>query len=133
MSRSESKPSASAGRGSHRLEQLASLIRHELGVLLPREVELPPGLLLTVTQVIVAEDLSLARVGVSVLPFIRRREAFVVLTATRRELQRLVNQRLSTYRVPKLEFYLDETPERAANIEGILDRLGKLEVKPEDT
>lgn len=133
MSRSESKPSASAERGSHRLHQLASFIQHELGVLLPREVELSEGMLLTVTKVVVVDDLSVARVGVSVLPFARRHEAFATLAAARGELQRQVAARLATWRVPKLEFYLDETPERAATIEGLLDHLNTLEAKPEDT
>lgn len=121
-------PSASstAAKGSghiHRLPQLASLIQRELGGLLRRELELPLGVLLTVTKVQVVEDLSLARVGVSVLPFTERHAAFKALTSARGQLQRVINERLKLYRVPKLEFYIDETPERAAAIEGVLDSL----------
>lgn len=116
-------PLDEAGTGSHRLPQLASLIQHELGVLLPRELELPAGVFLTVTKVVVVDDLSQARVGVSVLPFARRREALAALASARWDIQRSVNQRLRLYRVPKLEFYLDESGERAATIEGLLDKL----------
>ncbi|GEM_PF-868684 len=138
MRRFVAAPSVSppAGQGSghiHRLPQLASLIQHELGVLLRRELELPLGVLLTVTKVQVVDDLSLARVGVSVLPYAERHAAFKVLTSVRGQLQRTINERLKLYRVPKLEFYIDETPERAATIEGVLDRLNKLEGKPKDT
>lgn len=125
---SEPGPASGSARASgrehpHRLPQLASLLQHELGILFARELELPSGVLLTVTKVTVTDDLSIAHVGVSVLPFVRRQEAFKLLAEFRRELQRLVNERLSTYRVPKLEFVIDESSERAATVESLLDSL----------
>lgn len=107
----------------HRLPQLVSLIQRELGSLLPRELELPAGVLLTVTKVEVVDDLSAARVGVSVLPYAHRAEAFELLIQARRTLQQAVNEHLKLYRVPKLEFYLDESAERAASVERLLDKL----------
>jgi ribosome-binding factor A len=108
---------------SHRLEKLASVIRFELGKLLTREVEFPLGVLVTITGVTVLSDLSTARVKVSVLPFARGKEALDILHRAVFNLQHLIRQKLKIYHVPKLEFYIDEAPEKAGHIEHILDSI----------
>lgn len=108
---------------SYRLPQLASLIRHELGQIITREFEPPRGVVMTLTQVKVLPDLSSARVGVSILPFAVAEEVFKKLNKAVPHFQRLLNEKLSTYRVPKLDFHLDTTEERAAHIDALLDSL----------
>ena len=43
---------------AHRLDQLASLLQHELGRLLPKIVEVPLGVLVSVGTIRVSEDLK---------------------------------------------------------------------------
>ena len=122
MKRSTLGLSTSQGQ-SHRLAQLSSLLQHELGLLLTRELELPAGALLTVSRVTVLPDLSAARIGVTILPWERHLEVFQLLQRRTHDLQRLLNAKLHIYRVPKLEFQLDDSTERADRLEQLLDKL----------
>lgn len=115
------EPSASL---SSRPSKLASLIEHELSVLLRREVEFPAGVLVTIVKVSVLPDLSSARVAVSVLPFAERHKIFAQLLSVRGNLQRILSGKLTMYRMPKLEFMLDETAEKAQAMDELLDSLG---------
>ncbi|MBI5466152.1 MAG: 30S ribosome-binding factor RbfA [Candidatus Kerfeldbacteria bacterium] len=113
----------SASEPSYRLARLSSLIQHELGQIMTREFEPPPGVLVTLTQVRVVPDLSSARVGISILPFIQSEEVFKSLGKLAPHFQRLINAKLRLYRVPKLDFQLDNTEEQAAHIDRLLDSL----------
>lgn len=108
---------------SRRLPKLESLLRSEVGGIMERELELPSGTLLTITEVDVLPDLSQARIGVSVVPTDRSEQVFKILTVSAFKLQRLVNQRLKLYRVPRLNFYLDPSLEQAGRIGHLLDNL----------
>lgn len=108
---------------NRRLSKLESLLRSELNRALARELELPRNVLLSLTSLKVQADQSEVHVGVSVLPFARRHESFGALRAAQPAVQRVLNERLKLYRVPKLVFYLDEQPERADRLEHLLDTL----------
>ncbi len=110
-----------------RLQQVASLFQHELAVLLVREVELPRGVLPTLTKVEVLADFSAVRVGVSILPFERRQVIVDFLIKISGYLQHLMGKKLTLYRIPKIEFYLDETAERALGLEHLLDTVKEKE------
>lgn len=98
-------------------------MRFELGKLLTREVEFPLGVLVTITSVTILSDLSAARVMISVLPFARGKEILTILHGAIFNLQHLIRSKLKIYHVPKLEFYIDEAPEKADHIEHILDSI----------
>ncbi len=123
MKKSATASSPKATAGTRRLEQLASVLQAELGQLLAREVELPPGVLATITRVKVLPDYKEAHVKVSVLPFVRASEVLALLTGMLPSLQHHLNTTLTMFHVPKLVLTLDETPERAGRIEHLLDRL----------
>lgn len=108
---------------SHRLPKLESLLRSEIGQVFERDLELPPDTLLTITAIEVLPDLSQARVGVSVIPEDKTQEIFKILEIFAGHAQRVVNQKLSLYRVPRLVFYLDGSLARAERIDHILDNL----------
>lgn len=127
MKKLETASSINESARSHRLEKLASVLRFELGKLLTREVEFPLSVLVTITSVTVLSDLSAARVMVSVLPFARGKEALDILHKAVFNLQHLIRQKLKIYHVPKLEFYIDEAPEKADHIEHILDSIKQKE------
>lgn len=107
---------------SFRSQQVAELIKSELGQMLLREIDWPTGTLVTITFVKVTKDLRQARVGISVLPFARR---FVIMEKLKRErshLQDFLFERLEMKPVPRLAFTIDRTEEKAAVIEELLDK-----------
>ena len=108
---------------ARRLQQLASLIRAELGKLLTREVELASGVLVTITQVEVLPDFKTAHVKVSVLPFAQGKEVFILLQRVLPGLQHHLNAKLTMFQAPKLVLEFDATPERTARLEHLLDSI----------
>lgn len=113
------------GQGKRHFAQLESELQTLVAEVCERQVELPPGVLLTVQRVRLAPDLSIARVWVSVLPYKESDKAFARLHAHRGEIQYLVGQKVTRFRVPKLEFVLDESVERTDQLEHLLDSLPK--------
>lgn len=108
---------------ARRLLKISSLLQAELGKIISRELELPRNVLLTISRVEVPADYSQARVGLSVMPFPRAAQVMKLVNETRAEWQRLINQRLRIYRVPKLVFYLDDTAEQVDSLNRLLDKL----------
>jgi len=75
----------------------------------------------TVTDVKTSNDLSHARVYVSVLGSQEERDATMAgLTSATGVLQRRVNAELTMKRTPALTFHYDDTAERAARVEQLL-------------
>lgn len=109
--------------GGDRLERVNELLRQEVSALLEREVEVPPGVLATVTQVKVSADLEHATVWLSVHPSGRAPEVFELLQHTVGTMQYLLNQKLVMETVPRLRFVPDQGEDQAARIERLLDGL----------
>ncbi|MFA4818716.1 MAG: ribosome-binding factor A [Patescibacteria group bacterium] len=108
---------------ARRLLKLSSLLRAELGKIMTRELETPRNVLLTISQIEIPSDYSQAKVGLSVIPFAQGRAVLDLVVAARPELQKFINQRLNTYRVPRLVFYLDDTAEKTDSLNRLLDKL----------
>lgn len=104
---------------SFRKQQLNSLIRNEVTAAIQKEVDIPVGLLLTVTKVELSGEMDKAAVFVSVLPSERKDEALNALKAMRGELQTILFKRLKMRVIPQIYFEYDGGPEKAANIERI--------------
>ncbi|MEE9202624.1 MAG: 30S ribosome-binding factor RbfA [Dehalococcoidia bacterium] len=96
---------------SRRTQRLNDLLREELGQLLLHQVRDPRlSGVITVTSVEVASDLSLARVFISALGGQEEKaEAMKGMTAASGYLRRELAQRLSLRRMPRLEFYRDDS------------------------
>lgn len=110
---------------SHRLEQVNELIRQELNKLLLTEVEFPKSCLVTITGVQTSKDLRYVKVWISVLPVYYRKKVLVKLTANLGHLQFLLNKKLTMKPLPRLNFALDDTEQKAADIEQLLDQIKK--------
>ncbi|HBV33369.1 TPA: ribosome-binding factor A [Patescibacteria group bacterium] len=120
MKKLDNVASANGGDAKpRRLYQIESLLQHELGTLVVKMLESPTGTLVSVSSIKVTADLETAEVKLSILPFTRRQEVFKAIRGQLKEITHQLNQRLHLYRVPKLDFVIDETEERA-------DRLGQL-------
>jgi len=78
----------------------------------------------SVTDVVVNEDLSLAKVFVSILPTGEERErALQVLGGAAGFVRRELAPRLGLREVPEIRFALDESIEHGARVEELLKRL----------
>ncbi|HBI17519.1 MAG TPA: 30S ribosome-binding factor RbfA [Candidatus Moranbacteria bacterium] len=108
---------------SFRMQKVNSLIREQLGEILSRELDLKPGVFLTVFKVDTTNDLRYANVFVSVFP---EKEGDYVMTALKNEksnIQRILNKKLHMKVLPKLVFKLDKTEVEADEIEKILKQI----------
>ena len=107
----------------HRVEQLAELIREELGKLLEFEVKDPRVGFTTVIFVEVSEDLRTARVSVSVPgDEQQKKESLEGLTAAQSFLRHQLGQRLGLRHTPEVLFRLDRTEKYEQDIEEMLRR-----------
>ena len=105
------------------MQKVNSLIREQLGEILSRELDLKPGVFLTVFKVDTTNDLRYANVFVSVFP---EKEGDYVMTALKNEksnIQRILNKKLHMKVLPKLVFKLDKTEVEADEIEKILKQI----------
>ena len=82
------------------------------------------GALLTVSEVRISPDLSIAKVYVSIFPSAKQQKVLELLeeekTKLRGELGRLVSKQLRI--VPELDFYLDTTLDYAEHIDELLKK-----------
>ena len=110
---------------SHRIERINALIRRETSELLRRVVKDPRlGGFIAITDVVTSPDLKTARIFISFLgSSIDKKEAMAALTAAtgffRKELAKILRLR----HMPELSFHWDDSIERGAHIEELLDQV----------
>ncbi len=108
---------------SHRIPQVNEVVRQNLNNLILTELEFPKNSLVTITRVETSKDLRHAKVWVSIIPTIYTKKLLDKLTNNISHLQHLLNQKLSMKPLPRLRFVVDDTEQKAAGIEEILDRI----------
>lgn len=106
---------------SHRIAQVNELIRREVTYYLARNYEPPSGCLVTVEEVVTSNDLSYAKVLVSVFPPEQVKTVVRELAGKRREVWSQLRKRLTMKNIPELHFLEDQREERAARIHRLLD------------
>ena len=98
---------------TRRMEKVADQLQVEIADLLRREVKHPAlsdDVLLSITRVDVAPDLSTARIHVSVMATaVREAEVMEALTRTAPFLHRSLVKRLHMRQVPRLHFLIDHS------------------------
>jgi len=102
-----------------KIDQVNELLRHELAAAILKEVELPEALL-TVTYVVSSSDERYAKAGVSVLPFGMAGSALKELRKKTNAILGQVKKRVKIRRLPKLTWAIDNTEERAAEVEAAI-------------
>ena len=107
-----------------RQERVQELLYQELSILISNELEDPNLSLLTVTNVMVSRDLRNARV------YVHHEDKEVPRKAVLRRLQkatpfirRQLAQRTALRIVPDVIFFYDDSPERAARVDELLQRI----------
>ena len=117
-----------------RPERVAERMKREIAGILARELEDPRiSSMVSVTDVEVTQDLSFARVFVSVLAAgEERRKALEALQHAAGFVRHQLASRLGLREVPELRFVHDESIERGARVEDILRRLERGETIAEE-
>jgi ribosome-binding factor A len=117
-----------------RPERVAQMIRREIAEILEHRLRDPRlGSLISVTDVEVTPDLSLARVYVSVLADEPARERmFAILASASGFVRRELTPRLGLREIPEIRFLLDTSIDRGARVEELLRRLNQGEAIPDD-
>jgi ribosome-binding factor A len=110
----------------YRTDKLSHAFRQEISAILLRELrDKVPGLP-TITEVKVGNDLSLARVYVSVFgaPELQR-ETLAKLSEQAGFIRKLLGRRLRIRKIPELRFVFDETIEHGDRMRQIFAEIGK--------
>lgn len=104
---------------SERINKINSLIKEQISEIMSRELDIKPGVFLTISKIDTTKDLRYARIFVSVFP---EKEANYAMQTLKKEhyiLQGALNKKLPIKILPKIEFVLDTTEARADDIEKI--------------
>lgn len=106
-------------------KKLSKLMMQELSELLQQKHVYMPGTMLTVSQVKVPADLSLAKVYVSVLPDSKLEELVDLLNKHSWEIRKSLAGRIKNKirKIPELKFYPDDSFKEADRISRLLDTL----------
>ena len=111
---------------SIRTEKLASVLKKDLGEILQRNYQ-PSGTFITITQVRVTDDLSIAKVYLSVLAPGRDEEPIYKMIDERQDEIRykLASKiRHQVRRIPELLFFQDDTAEYVNKIQNLFSETG---------
>ena len=88
-----------------RLEKVNSLIQQELGTIILKEIDVFPGILLTITRVECSNSLFQSKIFISVVPEDKFDEVLALLNRHIYDLQQMLNKKLKMRPVPKIEFF----------------------------
>ncbi len=105
-----------------RAERVGVRIKQDLASAIP-QMKNPDIGFVTVTKVILSDDLSLAKVYVSILPIRGHEDKEVCLNALTHSagyLQSKIGSSLRTKQIPALKFYLDKSIETSARISTLI-------------
>ena len=105
-----------------RIPKINQLLQEELGAILLRELELPDGVLVTVTRVDASGNLQEAKVYISVMPEARLEDVFVVLNRNIYAVQQMLNKRLKMRPVPRIKWTIETKTSEAQRIEELLEK-----------
>lgn len=110
---------------TNRLLKINKLIKKHISEIITRELDLKPGVFLTVSRVDTAADLRYTKIFVSVFP---EKDSEYALKTIKKEiyyLQGILNKKLHMKPLPRIEFRLDTTEIEADEIERILKNINQ--------
>lgn len=108
-----------------RQNKISRLIQKELGEIFQRQGRSHfDGAMITVTNVIVTKDLSLAKVYVSLFATKDKKELFNKIIANTKELRLNLSQKVRNQLriIPELKFYIDDALDYIENIDKLLKK-----------
>ena len=110
---------------SRRIDRVNELLRHEISVLLSRQIKDPRlGGVISITRVSTSNDLRIAQVYLSVMgDSVAKQSALEGIRSASTFLRRELRHRLTLRYTPFLRFVLDEAIEEADHILGLMDSI----------
>ncbi|MBI2618706.1 MAG: 30S ribosome-binding factor RbfA [Ignavibacteriales bacterium] len=109
---------------SVRTEKVASLIKEEVGTIFQRHFGMEEYGFMTVTDVRMSADLKIAKIYVSVFGDAARKEkSLVQLEEQKSFIRSTLGHNIRLKFTPTLVFFLDESLDRAMNIENIINKI----------
>ncbi len=110
-------------KDSNRPRRVAELIRRELAMLIPRELDDPHAHQITLTGAEVSRDLSSARIYFSLLSgAAEAKQTAKSLNRAAGFLRHALMGRITLRTIPALRFYFDESVERGARIDSLIEQ-----------
>ena len=111
----------------NRLARVTEVLKRELGVIIPREIDIRDTLV-TVSAVDITPDLKQAHVFISAMGKPQdRRKTMQSLEDTRVHIQAALSKPIKMKQTPHLHFHLDESLERGSRVINLMDELGLVE------
>jgi ribosome-binding factor A len=101
------------------LLQVNELLRLKIAGIIEEEVGIE-GAMITVSRVDCADNLSYARVGITVLPESKELSALKTLKGLTSEMRRRLVKEIRMRKIPALRWGIDQTEKRAREIDDIL-------------
>ena len=114
-----------------KVERVNSLLEKEISAILMTEVRDPDIRLVTVTKVSTTNDLSYAKVYVTVMKEEKKEETLKALKDARGFIRRELMDRVELRHIPELQFVYDDSIAYGQKIESIIDELHEEEKKDE--
>ncbi len=108
---------------TNRPQRVAELIKRELAMMIPRELDDPQAHRITLTGAEVSRDFSTARIYFSLMGDVTQaKQATKKLNQAAGFLRHILMGRLTLRTVPALRFIFDESVERGARIDSLIDK-----------
>jgi ribosome-binding factor A len=108
---------------SNRLPKINELIKKHISEIISRDLDLKPGVFLTVAKIDTTPDLRYTRIFVSIFPEREIDYAAKTLTKEIYHLQGALNKKLFMRPLPKIEFKIDMTESKANEIEKLFKEI----------
>ena len=108
---------------SYRLPKVNELIKKQLAQIIFEEQDFGPGVFVTLMEVKSSANLQEATVKMSVLPEKERKRVLAKLNKNIYALQKILDKKLFMRPVPKIQFVVDESQEKAAQIDQLLEKI----------
>ncbi len=105
----------------NRIERLNELIKKELGKIFLKELNFENSLV-TIMAVEVSEKLTDAKVKINVIPLSKLNETADILRRNRNYLRHLLMKRINIKQTPKLNFEINERPEKETEVEKLFSK-----------
>ena len=106
-----------------RPEKANKLIKNLVSEIIFKELSIKEGVFITITKVDVSPDLRYAKIFISIFPDKEVDYAIKTLTKELFQIQNMLNRKLRTRPLPKINFQLDSTESKADRIEKLLKEI----------
>lgn len=108
---------------NYRIEKVNENIKKIISEIISRSIEIKPGIFLTVSKVDTSKDLRYTQVFISIFPESESEYAIKTLEKEIYKIQGILNKKLSTKPLPKIEFKLDLSEYKADEVEKLFNKI----------